>query len=65
LLNYEYSLNEETQHHNASLLRTAKPKTKINIGSYLEPQKTTSNYNTQGVEHMVYATVHVMKKKKM
>jgi hypothetical protein len=58
-------LNEETQHHNASLLRRAKPKTKINSGSYLESQKTTSNCNTQAIEHMVHATVHVTKKKKM
>jgi hypothetical protein len=57
-------LNEETQHHNVSLLRTVKPKSKINSGSYLEPQKTTSNGNTQAVEHMVHATVHVTKKKK-
>jgi len=57
-------LNEETQHHNASLLRTAKPKTKINSGSYLEPQKTISSCNIQAAEHMVHATVHVTKKKK-
>jgi len=62
-------LNEETQHHNASLFRTAKPKKerkkeKKTVGSYLQPQKTTRNCNTQAVEHLVHATVHVIKKKK-
>jgi hypothetical protein len=56
---------KKTQHHNASLLGIAKPKSKINSGSYLEPQKTTSNGNIQAVEHMVHATAHVTKKKKM